>query len=67
MKLNIGSIDRGARVVLGLAIGAAGLYFKSWFGLIGLVPLGTALVGWCPLYVLFGISTCRLRSEGSST
>jgi len=67
MKLNIGSIDRGARIVLGLAIGAAGLYFKSWFGLIGLVPFGTALVGWCPLYVLFGISTCRLRSEGSST
>jgi hypothetical protein len=67
MKLNVGIIDRWVRIVLGLAIGAAGLYFKSWFGLIGLVPFGTALVGWCPLYVLFGISTCRLRSEGSST
>lgn len=67
MKLNIGNIDRGVRIVLGLAIGAAGLYFKSWFGLIGLVPFGTALVGWCPLYGLPGISTGKPQSEGSST
>jgi hypothetical protein len=67
MKLNVGSIDRWVRIALGLAIGAAGLYFESWFGLIGLVPLGTALAGWCPLYVVLGISTCGLRSEGSST
>jgi len=67
MKLNVGNIDRWVRIVLGLAIGAAGLYFKSWFGLVGLIPLATALVGWCPLYAPFGISTCRLRSEGSST
>jgi hypothetical protein len=66
MKGNVGSVDRWARVVLGLVIGAAGLYFKSWFGLIGLVPLGTALVGWCPAYVPFGNSTCTQRSEGSS-
>ena len=67
MKFNVGTTDRWVRIVLGLAIGAAGLYFKSWFGLIGLVPLGTALAGWCPLYVVLGISTCGLRSEGSST
>ena len=67
MKLNVGIIDRWVRVVLGLAIAAAGLYFKSWFGLIGLIPLVTAAVGWCPLYAPFGISTCRLRSEGNSS
>ena len=67
MKHNLGSVDRGARIVLGLAVGAAGLYFSSWFGLIGLVLLGTALVGRCPLYMPFGISTCKLRSEGSSS
>ena len=66
MKSDVGNIDRWVRIVLGLSIGAAGLYFKSWFGLIGLVPLGTALVGSCPLYVLLGISTCKLQSEGSS-
>ena len=66
MKGNVGSIDRWARVALGLAIVAAGFYFKSWFGLIGFLPLGTALVGWCPAYVPFGLSTRVKRSEGSS-
>lgn len=65
MKHNVGNADRGIRVVLGLATGAAGLYFGSWLGLIALVPLGTAAVGWYPLYSLLGISTCPLRSEGS--
>lgn len=59
MKKNIGISDRWIRVVLGLAIGAAGLYFKSWWGLIGLVPLATALIRTCPLYLPFGISTRR--------
>ena len=67
MKSNVGSVDRWVRVVLGLAIVAAGFYFKSWFGFIGLVPLVTALVGWCPAYLPFGISTRAQRSEGSST
>ena len=67
MKTNVGTIDRWIRIVIGLAIGAAGLYFKSWFGLIGLVPLTTAFVGSCPLYLPFGISTRRMRSERSST
>ena len=67
MKLNVGNIDRWTRIVLGLLIGAAGLYFKSWFGLIAIVPLGTALMGWCPLYTVLGISTCPVQSEGSST
>jgi hypothetical protein len=66
MKSNVGSIDRWARVVLGLAIVGAGFDFKSWLGLIGLLPLGTALVGWCPAYLPFGISTRAQRSEGSS-
>jgi hypothetical protein len=65
MKANIGTADRAVRVVLGLAVGAAGLYFQSWLGLIGIVPLATALIGWCPAYLPFGISTCRVRTEGS--
>ena len=57
MKKNMGNTDRWIRMVLGLAIGAAGIYFKSWWGLVGLVPLFTALIGTCLLYLPFGIST----------
>ena len=65
MKVNVGTVDRVARIVLGLSIGAAGLYFQSWLGLIGLVPLATALIGWCPAYLPFGNSTCKVRAERS--
>lgn len=57
MKLNMGNIDRVIRVLLGLAIGILGIVFKSWLGLIGLVLLATAAIGFCPLYLPFGIST----------
>jgi len=59
MKCNVGKVDRIARIIIGLCIIAAGIYFQSWFGVIGLVPLATALLGWCPLYVPFGISSCK--------
>lgn len=65
MKRNVGSVDRIIRVALGLAIGGAGLALHSWLGLIGLVPIATALIGRCPAYLPFGISTCRLPAERS--
>jgi hypothetical protein len=57
MKSNMGKTDRIIRIIAGLAIGAAGIYFKSWWGLVGAVLLVTALIGWCPLYYPFRIST----------
>lgn len=62
MKKNIGITDKWIRVVIGLALGVAGIYFKSWWGLIGLIPLATAFINWCPLYLPFGISTRRSKS-----
>ena len=62
MKKNMGSTDRWIRVILSLLIGAAGIYFKSWWGLLGLVLLATSLINWCPLYVPFGISTRKSKS-----
>jgi hypothetical protein len=59
MNTNMGSADRIIRGIIGVAILAAGYYYKSWFGLIGLIPLGTAILSWCPGYLPFGISTCR--------
>jgi len=58
MKRNIGTTDRIIRVIGGLAILAAGLLFGSWWGLIGLLPLGTAAAGYCPVYALLKINTC---------
>lgn len=63
MKKNIGSIDRVIRVILGLVIIGLGIGFKSWLGLIGLVPIFTATIGWCPLYAPFGITTCKVKSN----
>jgi hypothetical protein len=59
MKSNIGKTDRIIRVVIGLIVIAIGVYLKSWWGAIGLVPIFTAAIGWCGLYTLFGISTCK--------
>ena len=63
MKKNIGSADKVIRIILALGIGAAGIYFKSWWGLVGLVPLVVAFMGTCPLYLPFGIRTHRSKSE----
>lgn len=59
MRRNIGSADRIVRIVAGLAIGAIGIAFRSWWGLVGVILLATAAVGTCPLYLPFGISTRR--------
>lgn len=59
MVRNVGAIDRVVRVVAGLAIIAAGVCYESWWGIIGLAPLATAAMGWCPGYLPFGLSTCK--------
>jgi hypothetical protein len=60
MRCNVGNIDKVLRIFIGFASIAAGVYFGSWWGIIGLVPLLTATAGYCPLYSLFGLSTCPL-------
>ena len=59
MKANVGKADKVIRIVLGVAIIGAGTYFKSWWGAIGIVPILTAAISWCPLYTPFGIKTCK--------
>jgi hypothetical protein len=62
MSRNIGSMDRVIRIVVGLAI--LSLYFvgpKSVWALIGIVPILTALIGWCPPYAILGINTCKSK------
>lgn len=62
MKTNVGSIDKILRIVVGLALVAAAAtgYLGVW-AWIGVVPLVTGLMGWCPAYSLFGMSTCPAK------
>ena len=55
MKNNVGKTDKAIRIVLGILIAAIGIYFKSWWGVLAIVPLVTAFTGFCPLYKLLGI------------
>ncbi len=60
MKKNIGGIERIIRIVVGLGI--LSLVFigpETKWGYLGLIPLATGLIGWCPPYHLLGISTCK--------
>ena len=61
MKKNVGTADRTIRVIAGLIIIFIGIYFKSWWGIVGLLPISTAAIGWCPAYLPFGISTCKTK------
>lgn len=62
MKSNVGGIDRILRIAIGavLVILAATGQIGLW-GWIGMLPLATGLVGWCPPYGLLGINTCKTR------
>ncbi len=64
MKTNEGGIDRILRIVAGLALIGLTLTgtIGAW-GWIGVVPLATGLIGWCPLYTLLGINSCSMKSN----
>jgi len=60
MKSNVGGLDKILRIVAGLVLiglGIAGIGAPWTF--VGVIPLATGLVGWCPLYLPFGISSCK--------
>ncbi len=66
MQTNVGTVDRVIRLLVGLVILSfvlTGETAARWLGLIGLVPLATAVAGTCPVYALFGATTCPLRQR----
>jgi hypothetical protein len=63
MTCNVGGIDRVLRIALGLVILGTGLYFSNPLGLIGLIPLGTGLLRWCPMYVPLKFRTCATEDK----
>lgn len=64
MTRNVGTVDRALRALLGIGLIAWALMGTSqyaWLGWFGIVPLFTAVVGWCPPYGLLGINTCSTK------
>jgi hypothetical protein len=56
---NVGKKDRNLRIAAGVAIIGIGAFMGSWWGAIGIVPIATGLLRWCPAYAPLGISTCE--------
>ena len=65
MKLNVGGIDRILRIVLGLALvaWASPLLGGPVWAWIGIVPLATGAIGFCPLYPIIGLNTCPMKKD----
>ena len=63
MKPNVGGIDRPIRILFGLTLLGAGYYFKSWLGLIGILPILTGTFRFCPAYLPFGFSSCKTKDQ----
>lgn len=63
MTKNVGGFDRIFRILVGLAIIAIGIIYKTWWGAVGIIPLATGLSSRCPLYMPFKFSTCKIKNK----
>ena len=66
MKVNVGTMDKTARIAVGLGLLSLLVLIEGnarWLGLIGLVPLVTGLVAYCPLYAVLGFNTCAASTN----
>ena len=62
MKVNVGTVDRGIRAIVGLILIALVLVGpQTPWGWLGLIPLATAFIGYCPAYAMLGIKTCKTK------
>ncbi|MGD8784749.1 MAG: DUF2892 domain-containing protein [Thioalkalispiraceae bacterium] len=69
MQQNMGKLDVAIRYILGIVLLAIVVLAEGpwrWVGLIGIIPIATAVINWCPIYRLFGIST-RERGHGPTS
>ncbi len=65
MKKNVGKIDKVIRVVVGVGMIAYAAMTGTTWAYLGVIPLVTAAMGFCPLYLPFGIKTCKTENQGS--
>ncbi|KEF38769.1 Protein of unknown function (DUF2892) [Schinkia azotoformans MEV2011] len=64
MKINVGKSDRIIRIIFALVLFSLFFFLEGnlkYLALIGIIPLVTAFIKFCPLYTLFGISTCKIK------
>jgi hypothetical protein len=57
MKKNMGQKDRAVRAILGVVMLVYGIVFQNLVGIVGLIPLVTAIIGYCPLYEVLGVTS----------
>ena len=70
MRINVGIIDRIIRILTGLGMLSLILWMQGkerFWGLLGLIPLLTGIMGLCPFYALIGFKTCPLKDESDSS
>ena len=63
MHHNVGGIDQILRIVLGVVICTIGVIYNNWWGLVGLIPLVTGTMSWCPLYNLVELSSLKISES----
>ncbi len=63
MKKNMGSLDKNLRLVLGIILLIVGFFSTWWLSLIGVIMIGTSVMGFCPAYLPFNISTLRKSKD----
>ncbi len=66
MNINVGGTDKLVRIIVGVGVLSLLFLLKGdarLLGLIGIVPLATGLIGYCPLYSVLGLSTCRTKTK----
>ncbi len=61
MKANMNRTNRLIRAIIGLAIIGAGIYYKNWFGGLGIIPILSSAIGYCPLCC--GGKSCEMKKE----
>ncbi|HWP96017.1 MAG TPA: DUF2892 domain-containing protein [Syntrophomonadaceae bacterium] len=63
MKCNVGKTEQMIRIGIGVVMIGIGIYFRSWWGLIGILPIITGTIRYCPASAILGVSTCEVKNK----
>jgi len=63
MKCNVGKTEQIIRIVFGAVVIGLGIYWGSWWGIIGIIPIITGSIRYCPVSDILGVSTCRVNNS----